>query len=101
MQFYTWMIKNYLNESSPKGDLANDMKGDDSFPRNTYPGKYNGWHNLIRGYLERNNACTDCLETFEECWEEYVNERKPYRTKAGESSEKHGRHRAEIRKFKL
>ena len=63
------MIKNYLNESSPKkGDLANDMKGDDSF-RNTYPGKYNGWHNLIRGYLERNNACTDCLETFEECWE--------------------------------
>jgi uncharacterized protein YozE (UPF0346 family) len=83
MQFYTWMIRNYLNKNSPKGDLANDMKGNDSFPCNTHPGKYNGWHKVIHGYLERHNACTECLAAFEECWEEYVNERKSHRTKAG------------------
>ncbi len=73
MQFYTWIIRNFRNENSPRGDLAKDMERDKThFPRNTRPGKYSSWHKLIRGYLERNHACDSCLETFEDCWKEYL-----------------------------
>lgn len=72
MTFYTYMMRNYRGTVTPKGDLANDMHDDkEQFPRNG-PGKFKGWHKLIRGYLERCGACDDCLSVFEECWEEYV-----------------------------
>nr|DAW88634.1 MAG TPA: YozE [Bacteriophage sp.] len=72
MTFYTFMTRNYKNSDSPAGDLARDMKSDyEKFPRNR-PCKFNGWHKLIRKYLEENDACTGCLETFEKCWKEYV-----------------------------
>ena len=72
MTFYTFMTRNYKNSDSPAGDLARDMKSDyEKFPRNR-PCKFDGWHKLIRKYLEENDACAGCLETFEECWKEYV-----------------------------
>lgn len=72
MTFYTFMMKNHLNEDAPAGDLAEDMKRDkDSFPRNG-KGKYDGWHTIIQDYLQSRNACRECLEVFEDCWEEYV-----------------------------
>ncbi|MDD6081648.1 MAG: YozE family protein [Oscillospiraceae bacterium] len=72
MSFYKFMMKYHLNESGPAGDLAKDMKADkDRFPINR-PCKFEGWHSLIRAYLERNHACSSCLRVFEECWEEYV-----------------------------
>ena len=33
MNFYNYMIKNHLNEKSPRGDLARDMKEDRDFPK--------------------------------------------------------------------
>lgn len=32
--FYDWMITNYIDDNSPIGDLAHDIKRDDDFPRN-------------------------------------------------------------------
>lgn len=72
MTFYTFMIRNHLNEDTAEGDLAEDMhRNKEEFPRNRAC-KFDGWHSLIRSYLERKNACRECLETFEECWKEYV-----------------------------
>lgn len=72
MTFYTYMTRNYLNEDSPAGDLAQDMRHEkETFPRNRSC-KFDGWYQLIRSYLLRKNACMGCLATFDECWEEYV-----------------------------
>ena len=72
MTFYTYMTRNYLNEDSPAGDLAQDMRHEkETFPRNRSC-KFDGWYQLIRSYLLRKNACMECLAPFDECWEEYV-----------------------------
>ena len=42
MNFYNYMVKNHLNEKSPRGDLARDMKEDRDFPKNK-TGKFKGW----------------------------------------------------------
>lgn len=71
MNFYNYMVKNYLEEDSPKGDLARDMKSDkEDFPENTV-GKFDGWKKLIRRYLIRKSSCPDCIKTFDEAWKEY------------------------------
>ncbi len=72
MTFYTFMTRNYKNADSPAGDLARDIRRDsEKFPRNR-PCKHKGWHEQLYQYLVESNACRDCLNTFEECWEEYV-----------------------------
>lgn len=72
MTFYTYMVRNYKNEDSPKGDLAKDIYGDkESFPRNGQ-GKWKARGNWIRDYLESCGACDACMEIYDECWEEYV-----------------------------
>ncbi|MCC8073679.1 MAG: sterile alpha motif-like domain-containing protein [Clostridiales bacterium] len=70
-------MKNYLNTDTPGGCLAEDMHEDkEKFPRNNGV-KYAGWHRYIRSYLTENEACDNCLEVFEKCWEEYeIEERK-------------------------
>jgi len=71
MTFYTYMMRNHSGQDTPAGDLADDMKWDkENFPRNGV-GKFDGWHSLIRRYLEREGACYDCLRVFEECWRDY------------------------------
>ena len=71
MTFFTWMMRNHKGDESPAGDLATDMHLDkESFPRNGQ-GKFQGWHDLILRYLERQHACRECIDTFEECWKEY------------------------------
>ena len=71
MNFYNFMMRNYLGTDTPGGDLAEGMCEDkDTFPRNSGV-KYAGWHRLIRLYLMENDACDGCLEVFESCWEEY------------------------------
>jgi len=71
MTFYTYMMRNHGGESTPAGDLADDMKHDkENFPRNGV-GKFDGWHGVIRAYLERRGACPECLSVFEECWQDY------------------------------
>lgn len=72
MTFYTFMMRNYKNDGSSAGDLARDMRSDsEKFPLNR-PCKFKGWHEQLYKYLVKNDACRDCLSTFEECWEEYV-----------------------------
>lgn len=72
MTFYNFMIRNYLTDDSPKGDLARDMKRDKvAFPKNDSK-KYRVWHDLIYIYLMRCEACDDALAIFEICWKEYV-----------------------------
>lgn len=64
------MIKNYLQENSPKGDLARDMKDDQSFPKNG-SGKFKGWKKLIKCHLKSLDVYQNNLKTFETAWEEY------------------------------
>ena len=73
MTFYTFMMRTHLhNDDTPKGRLARSMKSNkERFPKNGR-GKFDGWHRLIRCYLERMNADAESLTAFEESWEEYV-----------------------------
>lgn len=72
MNSYNYMIRNYKTSDSPAGDLARDMARDsEHFPRNRAC-KFKGWHDIIHNHLVRSGACDACLETFKECWEEYV-----------------------------
>ena len=71
MNFYNYMMKNYYGKTCPEGDLASDMHEDKaSFPMNG-KGKFNGWHKLIRSYLDECGACDACIDVFEKCWKEY------------------------------
>ena len=72
MKFYTYMMRNHKGEDSPAGDLAADMYRDkEAFPRVSEL-KVTGGHYLVRNYLARNGACSDCIEAFEECWAEWL-----------------------------
>ena len=71
MTFYNVMMRNYRNGEGAKRDLACDMHDDkEKFPKNGAR-KFDGWHKILREYLEGQGACDDCLDTFEECWKEY------------------------------
>ena len=71
MTFYGYMKKHYYNRTGRKADLANDMASDEAeFPVRVGIKDHDG-HGVIRRYLESCNACGDCLDVFEECWEEY------------------------------
>ena len=71
MTFYEYMMKNYRHKDTPEGDLADDMYGDERFPRDL-TGPKREQYKKIRGYLFMRMACRECLETFKECWDEYV-----------------------------
>lgn len=66
VSFYKFMTMKFLEDDSPAGDLARDMKGDRDFP------KFSTSYDRIRNYLERCAACSDCFDTFEECWNRYM-----------------------------
>ena len=70
MNFKNWMRKNYLEDNTWKGRLARDIRTDETFPKNGVV-KFEGWRILMREYLEKNHACSECLEAFETCWKEY------------------------------
>jgi uncharacterized protein YozE (UPF0346 family) len=61
--FKTW-LKNFLKEDSAFGDLAKDVADDSEFPKQN---KYD----IILYYLQRQNAISDCITTFENAWREY------------------------------
>ena len=66
VSFYKFMTKNYLEDDSSSGDFARDMKYDRDFP------KFSTDYERIRDYLEHCAACSDCFDTFEECWNRYM-----------------------------
>jgi len=76
------MKKNYRGEDSDRGDLFEDMERDKGFPRNPHPGKYAGWFEIIFGHQVNMGACDKAIDTFEDCWRDYVKyEREIYRKK--------------------
>lgn len=64
MNFYDYMMTHHYGEDSPAGDLAVDMQRDNAFPKT-------GTYDQIRRHLWRMEACPECMETFQACWEEY------------------------------
>lgn len=78
MLFYTWMIKNYLNDASASGILARSMKSEG----NGFP-KRRRIKTLVR-YLECRVASQEVMDALVECWKEYEDhERENHRTEAG------------------
>ena len=73
MRYYTFMMRNYLNENNATGDLARDMKRDkDKFPV-VIKGSFEKKYKKTRDYLDwQCGACDGCLEAFEETWKEYT-----------------------------
>ncbi len=72
MTFFGYMKRHYYGKTGPKADLANDMTSDEAtFPTRIGIKDRDG-HGVIRDYLESCDACDDCLDVFEECWEEYA-----------------------------
>lgn len=65
--FRKFLLDKYLKDDGSKGDFARDVKQDETFPRNVKDGYEIKW------YLERHNACDDCIECFNELWYEYKN----------------------------
>lgn len=70
MKFKTWIIKNSLGANDPFRDLAYDIKRDEKFTLNND-------YDSIRTYLLSRGACKECLETFDEAYEEFLR----YKTK--------------------
>lgn len=72
--FKTWVIDKYIKMDNRFGDLAKDMKRDKSFPITKDKEK-------MKWYLIMNGACPQCLEVFEEAYEEYEKSENYYTIK--------------------
>lgn len=59
----------FLNEESPLGDLARDMKSDGGFPETNE-------YEKVEGYLLYMGACYEALRAAEEMFEKYSEEVK-------------------------
>ena len=65
--FYDWMIEKYAGKDTVRGDLAEDMKRSDDFAG------FND-RDVILTYLQRKNACPECVAVFKRCWRDYARE---------------------------
>lgn len=55
----------FIDEQSPVGDLARDIRDDTTFPEQACT------HERLKRYLVANNACESCLKAFETMWRSY------------------------------
>ena len=62
--FKTYVIENYINEDSPEGDFAKDLKCDKNFPRTRHYSK-------MHDYLKSCNCSYEVARIFDDLWEEY------------------------------
>lgn len=65
MNFKKYMITNYIDSNNAKGDLARDMQIDKDFPKSQT-------FTHILNHLENQGALDRCIDTFRECWIEYI-----------------------------
>jgi len=71
MTFKKWIMK-YVDECSPLGDLARDIKHDENFPRAAC-------YKTLHKYLMNQGAINDCLSAFEKAYALYKDEINPKR----------------------
>jgi len=64
--FYNWCVKKYRGKDSPFGDLANDIKTDPYFPKDSVS------KDEILGYLDyASNCSSSVMEVFEAAWAKF------------------------------
>lgn len=63
--FKTYMITHYLDDDTPQGDLARDIKDDANFPGHTTD------FAIVYYYLKSRGACREVLQTFYDVWGHY------------------------------
>lgn len=79
MTFLSYMRRNHKGTETDAGKLAGVMASDrEGFPRNG-PGKFDGWHRLIRRHIDRTPAYAGMAAVFESCWEQYEQEEREKR----------------------
>lgn len=66
--FYEWLMTKIGNDD-PIGDLASDVEGDKSFPKNLTS------ENDIKKYIEQNNGCPEAIEAVTDAFIEFKNSR--------------------------
>lgn len=69
--FKKYVINKFYGNDTPKGDFAEDIKSDHSFPKWVTIDTPNGYYS-IKKYLLWNNACQECLDAFLHCWKSYA-----------------------------
>ena len=70
MTFYDFVIKKYYGKDTPNGDFAYDAEREkNSFPMVQDSGKES--RQIVKEYLIRRNACSECLKAFSNCWTAY------------------------------
>ena len=67
--FRVW-IRQFDKDNFPIGDLSRDIADDSDFP------KKNDYDEIL-SYLEMENACFACLETYKSAWKMYWNKNNP------------------------
>lgn len=66
--FYEFVVKQFLDEPSPCGDLAKDMKSDSDFPKESRSKQEIQKHLKSYGNILTQS---DVMDAFRECWSEY------------------------------
>jgi uncharacterized protein YozE (UPF0346 family) len=61
--FRVW-IRQFIGESTPFGDLADDITDDSTFPKKND-------HDIILEYLHEQRAIPNAITTFETAWKQY------------------------------
>ena len=87
--FKKWMYWKYKESDTPEGDLTKDIWNDCRPRYRVFPSLFPTKHHLaktvdemlisldeektmILEHLYENQACSECLENFHECWKGYV-----------------------------
>ena len=63
MTFKQWVLQ-FVNEDSPRGDLAVDIQNDKTFPNSSS-------YNEMYDYLYHMNVSDPCLHSFDMAWNDY------------------------------
>lgn len=73
--FYDYVIQRYYFTHGPEAGLAVDMLADKKdFPK--VKGSDPEAYKILKDYLRKCGACTDCMTVFEKCFNEYMTEVK-------------------------
>ena len=63
-----WIVDKYFGKYSMRGDLAYDIKRDETFPNELTNCE------RITNHLKLRNACKECVALFKRTWKDYCKE---------------------------